>query len=46
MSLVPKVKIADGDEQSQTLLSWLLIVLSVVLAAVAIAECFWEVREG
>lgn len=44
MSLVPKVKIADGDDQSQTLLSWLLIVLSVILAGVAIAECFCEVR--
>lgn len=43
MSLVPKVHVADGDNQSQAILSWLLIFLSVVLAGMAVADCFWEV---
>lgn len=44
VSLVPKVEIADGDDQSQTVVSWLLIVLGVTLWVMAIVQCFWEVR--
>ena len=45
VSLVPKVEISDGDDQSQTVVSWLLIVLGVTLWTMAIVQCFWEVRE-
>lgn len=43
-SLIPKVSIADGDSISQTVLSWLLIVLSVMLAVLALVQCVCEVR--
>ncbi len=44
VSLVPKVEIADGDDQSQKVLSWLLIALSMFMWTMAIVQCFWEVR--
>eukprot|EP00903_Cladosiphon_okamuranus_P009052 g8654.t1 len=44
VSLVPKVEIAEGDHQSQTVVSWLLIALGVTLWVMAIVQCFWEVR--
>lgn len=44
VSLVPKVEIADGDDQSQTVVSWLLILLGVTLWVMAIAQCSLEVR--
>lgn len=43
MSLVPKIGIADGDDQSETIVSWLLIMLSLTLWLMAFVQCFWEV---
>ncbi|CAM9924542.1 unnamed protein product, partial [Ectocarpus sp. 4 AP-2014] len=44
VSLVPKIEIADGDDQSETVVSWLLILLSLTLWLMAFMQCFWEVR--
>lgn len=45
VSLVPKVEIADGDDQSQVVVSWLLIVLSLAMWVMAFLQCFLEVRK-
>lgn len=44
VSLVPKVEIADGDDQSQKVISWLLIALSLLIWGMAIVQCCFEVR--
>lgn len=43
MSLLRKVRIEEGDSQSEVGLSWLLIILSISLLASAVVECFIEV---
>lgn len=45
MSLLETVQVAHVHSQSERVLPWLLIVLSLFLLASAVAECFLEVRE-
>lgn len=46
MSLVGRANISSQDSQSQMIISYILIVLSILLVVSAIVECFFEVSNA